>query len=275
MPIFDNVQRNYREFRRRAEMYKKKMDLAGITKETVYNIVAMLTGRAWDLVEDLDIEQLDSHSFNKVFARLDAAFHFDPLAELPSDFEAFFMKLSRRSGQTLQEYNQEFTHTERRLRTTHGEKMKAWYYLRKSEITKEQRLMVMSSVGHANLTLENVQKTMNFMIGQDAKLESSGGRWSRGKADAYYQRDGNATPWHESETWDLSQESMFWQDEESSSQWPDHDADYFDDGVFAADEDEDEDDYDVDEYDSIIYANFVEAKSKLNQMRTNRGSILW
>ena len=273
VPIFDNVQRNYREFRRRAEMYRKKMDLANRSKETVYNIVTMLTGRAWDLIEDLDIEQLDSDGFNKVFARLDAAFHFDPLTELPSDFEAFFMKLSRRSGQTLQEYNQEFTHTERRLRTTHGvdlpEKVKAWYYLRKSGLTKEQRLMVMSSVGHANLTLENVQKTMNFMIGQDAKLETSGGRWSRSKADAYYQRD-ESTPWQESETWDWSQDNMFWQDDESSSQWPDHDADYFDDSVLAAEEDEDEDDYDVDEYDSI-YANFVEAKSKLNQMRTNRG----
>ena len=46
--------------------------------------------------------------------------------------------------------------------------------------------MVLSSVGHAKLDLDNVQKTMNFVIGQDTKLEGS--RWTRIQGPSDVQR---------------------------------------------------------------------------------------
>ena len=198
VPIFDNTAKSYREYRRRCEVYKQKMELAGRAKETVFNLVTLMTGRAWDLVEDLDVEQLSNDGYRKVFERLDKGFQFDPLTELPGDFEKFFMSLSRKQGQTLQDYTQEFTHAERRLRTIHQvdlpEKVRAWFFLRRSGLSKEQRLMVLSSVGHAKLDIDNVQKTMNFVIGQDTKLEGS--RWARSKDSVMYNDETYASsPW--------------------------------------------------------------------------------
>ena len=120
VPIFDNTFKSYREYRRRCEVYKQKMELAGRAKETVFNLVTLMTGRAWDLVEDLDVEQLSNEGYQKVFERLDKGFQFDPLTELPGDFEKFFMSLSRKQGQTLQDYTVEFTPAERRLHEDHS-----------------------------------------------------------------------------------------------------------------------------------------------------------
>jgi len=149
VPVFDNVSKNYLEYRRRCEVYKQKMEMAGRGKETIFNPVILMTGRSRDLVEDLDVEQLANDGYKKVFERLDKGFQFDPLTELPGDFERFFMSLKRRAGQTLQDYTQEFTHAERRLRTIHKvdlpEKVKAWFFLRRSGLSCEQRLMVLSS----------------------------------------------------------------------------------------------------------------------------------
>ena len=201
VPVLDSSAKNYREYRRRCKVYRQKMELAGRGKETVFNLVTMMTGRSWDLVEDLDVEQLSTDGFNKVFRRLDRGFQFDPLTELPGDFKRFFISLSRKHGHTLQDYTHEFTNAERRLRSTHKvdlpEKLKAWYFLRKSGLTKEQRLMVLSSVGHENLGLDQVQKTMNFVIGQDAKLEGAP-RWSRSKDNVMYNDETYVgSPWPE------------------------------------------------------------------------------
>lgn len=275
MPVFDNQAKNYREFRRRCEVYKQKMDLvlAGRGKETIFNLITLLYGRSWDLVEDLDVQQLSDNGFQKVFDRLDKAFQFDPLTELPSDFEKFFISLSRRTGQTLQDYTQEFTHAERRLRTIHKvdlpEKVKAWYFLRRSGLSKEQRLMVLSSVGHETLDLDNVQKTMNFVIGQDTKLE--GQRWTRSKDSVMYNDEtATSTPWQDDESWDYMATADGAYYEDDYEQWVDYDAGYFDDNDTAHGDEQDSEVFDVDEYDAI-YANFVEARSKMNQMRVNRG----
>ena len=116
----------------------------------------------------------------KVFARLDTAFKPDLMTELPDDFEAFFVKLERRSGQTLQEYQTE----ERRLRTSHQvelpEEVKAWRFLQRSGISTEQRQMVMTQIGTERLNLTAVERAMNFLLGQDSRdfgfaLEDLGG----------------------------------------------------------------------------------------------------
>eukprot|EP00435_Cladocopium_sp_Y103_P023595 s669_g5.t1 len=260
VPIFDNTAKNYREYRRRCEVYRQKMELAGRGKETVFNLVTLMTGRSWDLVEDLDVEQLSNDGYTKVFARLDKGFQFDPLTELPGDFEKFFMSLNRKQGQTLQDYTQEFAHAERRLRTIHKvdlpEKVRAWFFLRRSGLTKEQRLMVLSSVGHQQLDLENVQKTMNFVIGQDTKLEGS--RWNRTKDPVMYNDETYASsPWPEDDQWDYATEAAYYEDD-YDGQWPDYDANYFDENDTTHADEQETDCFDVEEYDTI-YANFVEA----------------
>ena len=120
VPIFNGKQRDYREFRKRCEIYKRKMELAGRGRETSYNIITMLQGKAWDLVEDLDITSLgEADGYDKMFARLDSGFKYDPMTELPDDFENFFVKLQRRPEQTLQEYSADFARAHRKLRSSH------------------------------------------------------------------------------------------------------------------------------------------------------------
>ena len=71
------MQRDYREFRKRCELYKKKMELAGRKGETIFNIVTLLQGRAWDMVEDIGLSDLEAtNAYNLVFDRLDRGFKY-------------------------------------------------------------------------------------------------------------------------------------------------------------------------------------------------------
>ena len=84
-----------------------------ISGETIFNIVTLLQGRAWDMVEDIGLSDLEAtNGYNVVFERLDRGFKYDAMTELPDDFETFFIKLHRRTGQTLQDYQGEFTKVE-------------------------------------------------------------------------------------------------------------------------------------------------------------------
>ena len=67
------------------------MDPGNRGSEVVYNQVTMLTGKAWDLVEDMTMEQMSAAgAYEEVFKRLDSGFRYDPPTELPDDFEQFF-----------------------------------------------------------------------------------------------------------------------------------------------------------------------------------------
>ena len=92
VPIFDNQQKNYKEFRKRCELYKGKMDLSGRGRDTIFNIVTLLTGKAWDTIDDLSMEALQEDTgYQQVFDRLDRAFKYEAMTELPEDFETFFI----------------------------------------------------------------------------------------------------------------------------------------------------------------------------------------
>ena len=118
------------------------MRLAKRENETVFNIVMSLKGQAWDCIKDLSIEGFSKDTaYKTVFDRLDKAFKFDPLTELPADFEAYFVKLQRKGGQTAQQYQTKYMHVERRLTSAHKlelpEKVRAWWFLRRSGLTKD------------------------------------------------------------------------------------------------------------------------------------------
>lgn len=73
-------------------MYEPKTGLAGWQSETAFNVMAALTGRAWDAVEDLQMSDLEaSTGTSTLLKRLDAVFKYDAITELPNDFENFFM----------------------------------------------------------------------------------------------------------------------------------------------------------------------------------------
>ena len=174
VPTFNGKQSDYREYRRRCDIYQMKMKLANREKETVFNLVTLFQGRAWDCVEDLTVEDLaQPEAYATVFERLDAAFKFDAMTELPSDFESYFVKMQRKNGQTLQEYQAEYLHTERRLTMVHKielpEKIRAWWFLRRSGLTRDQRQLILTQLGDSNLTLDKAVKAMNFIMARTAR----------------------------------------------------------------------------------------------------------
>ncbi|CAJ1379598.1 unnamed protein product, partial [Effrenium voratum] len=263
---------DYREYRKRCTIYRKKMELAGRSKETAFNIITMLTGKACDLVEDLDMERLaEDGGYDMIFERLDRGFKHEPLTELPDDFENFFVKLQRRPGETMQEYAAEFARSQRRLQNTHRvelpEKVLSWMFIRRAGVTKEQRQMVLTMMGADNMTLGRAQEAMFFIIGQDSKAE-------RPRKDVYYTNDWGAEeasvndfPQHPHEIYFYSDDDEEWNDQDEDY-FDQPDEDYFDQPVQDTEETEI---FDVEEYDEV-YTAYINAKNQMNRMRTSRGS---
>ena len=86
----------------------------------------------------------------KILERLDWVFKFDALTELPADFEAFFMVLSRKSSQSIQEYSADFERGVRKLESHQvqlPDKVVGWWYLRRAGLSKDQCQMIMSHLG--------------------------------------------------------------------------------------------------------------------------------
>ncbi|CAJ1363562.1 unnamed protein product [Effrenium voratum] len=259
VPVFSNLHKDYREYRKRAELYKKKMERAGRQQEVVFNLVTLMTGRDWDLVDDMEMADLQKeHALDKVFARLDSAFEPDLMTELPDDFEAFFVKLQRKAGQTLQEYETEFGRVELRLRASHQvelpEKVKAWWFLRRSGVSREQRQMAMTQ------------------IGTDSKVDASrGGHANKQKPtyDMFFSEEGM---WQEPNEPDTDYTGVHWQEDEDDGSYYDiaSETGGHSDGVYMAQDEGFDKLFDVEEYDDV-YATYVEAKNRMNMMRTSRG----
>ena len=166
VPEFTGKAADYKEYRKRLLLYEKKMSLAGHEKETVFNIMCTLKGRAWEM------DQLEGGgSIKLILDRLDKIFKFDAITELPGDFDNFFVTLVRKRNATLQEYSGDFERALRKLES-HGvtlpDKVVGWYFMRRAGLSVSQRQMVMSTIGTETLSLENVRKVMNFVLGQNS-----------------------------------------------------------------------------------------------------------
>eukprot|EP00434_Breviolum_minutum_P039726 symbB.v1.2.035289.t1/scaffold4713.1/size41565/3 len=231
VPVFSGRQAEYREFRRRCDLYEAKMRVAGREKETVFNIVTLLTGRAWDLIEDLSIDDLKKENAYAIRFALD------------------------------------FQYAERKLKSSHSidlpEKVRAWWYLRRSGVTKEQRQLVMTQLGESGLTLDKTMKAMNFILGQDTKQEGTS-RWSRGtteyKAQAYYAGE-DLDEIDEDSAYSEEDYETNYEDSEAYYAWNEDDETYL-----AGDE---SGDYDTEEFDEV-YSAYVDAKQQLNRLSTSR-----
>ena len=279
VPTFSNMMQDYREYRKRCEIYKRKMDLSSRGKEVVYNLITVMTGKSWDLVEDMDLQQMEAaDAYEKLFERLDKGFRYDPLTELPDDLEQYFVRLQRKSSQTLQEYMNDYTRAERKLEVTHKvklpEKVRAWWFLRKSGITQQQRQLILTNTGVDGLTIEEVRKAMNFILGQDSRpADSSAGRWNRpAKAsDAYYFDDETQYDWN---GWDdgmtLDSSGIYYGEEQDAEEWADGGEEYYAEDLAAYVDSGEAAVYDVEEFDDV-HAAYQDAKAKLNALRTARG----
>ena len=100
IPLF-----GYREWRKRILIYYKKMCLSKRQGEAILNLLGSLSGTAWKLCEDFDIEQAENDkALDHILTRLDSTFRYDSKVELPADFSAYFEHLQRRQDQTLLQF---------------------------------------------------------------------------------------------------------------------------------------------------------------------------
>eukprot|EP00913_Durusdinium_trenchii_P030874 g28916.t1 len=236
-----------------------------------------LRGRAWDACEDIPMDQLEgSGSMKAVLDRLDKVFKFDAITELPNDFETFFVTLARRKGSTLQEYSGDFERALRKL-GQHGvdlpDKVVGWYYLRRAGLSQNQRQMVLSSIGTETLSLENVRRVMNFVIGQDSVPDggvdhrSKMNRWKSPfpmKESIYFEEDelvDDYQDWEDDMAIMFADADQFWGSKEAEDP---EEFEEFDDEVNIVSDDM------AAEYDDIL-AGYTEARQRLNALRMSRG----
>ena len=259
------------------------MKLQKRSVEAVLNLIGSLQGTAWKLVESFDVTKIDEEkSFDDVISILDAAFRYDARVRMPQDFDAYF-NLSRRPGTTLLNFVTEHDEKLRKL-AEHGVKlpdqMQGWILLRRANLTKEQRQLVLSQA--PKLEKLRVQEALFVILGQDYKQAVSQDRpqhrfpgkpFHRGKAyaaqddqdfdepevleEAYYEYDEN-----------YEGDDPSWIGDESF----DGDAAYFHEDDDAFEGSELGDNFDVESYD-MAYAAYLDARRRFQDLKLSRGFL--
>jgi hypothetical protein len=91
IPVFSNKPEDYREWRARIALYRRKMEIQKKEKEACINLMTSLTGIAWRQIEHLvDKASEDKDGFDLILRQLDQTFKYDDQVEMPRAFEKFF-----------------------------------------------------------------------------------------------------------------------------------------------------------------------------------------
>lgn len=274
IPLFSGQPSEYKEWRKRILIYQRKMVLSKRASEGVLNLIGSQTGTAWSLLEDFPLENLELEStFNAVLKILDAAFQYDDRVQLPSDFEAYFMRFQRKHGQTLLAYCTEHEELIKRLdrhKVTLPGTIQGWLILRRAGLSKEQRQLVTTQV--PNLEKKKVIETLYLLFGQDFK-ETPGRpaddrRWHRGgKGRGYAAYDDEADDYWDDGEYD---ESVYYGGGDDWGELLEEDASVYDHEDFDAgaayyedDGHEDPVPFDVAEYDEA-FAAYTDARRRFN-----------
>ena len=106
IPVFTNRPQDYREWRQRINLYRRKLELQNKSKEAVLNVLTSLHGVAWRQLEPKveTILSKEDGGFDLILAELDATFRYNEDVEMPRAFERFFYGLNRKPDQTLLAY---------------------------------------------------------------------------------------------------------------------------------------------------------------------------
>jgi hypothetical protein len=207
IPVFSNKPTDYREWRQRINLYRRKLELQNKGKEAVLNVLTSLHGVAWRQLEPKvdNILAKDEGAFDLILAELDATFRYNEDVEMPRAFEKFFYGTSRKPDQTLLSYVADHREALGEVEK-HGvqisDKDTGWILLRRSGLTHEQKQLILSQ--NPKLTYAKVVEAMYFLLGQDYKGKpvDTASRW-KGKTYGRWNNRGygyNAERWT-SPTW--------------------------------------------------------------------------
>ena len=247
IPIFNNSPGDYKEWRSRINLYRRKLDLQGKSKEAMINLLTSLSGVSWKQVEH-NVENFieDKDGFDKVLAVLDKAFKYDDRVEMPRALEKFFYTMGRRGDQTLMAYCADHREALRQLEK-HGittpDNVVGWLLLRRSGLTLEQKQLIQSR--EPSLAADKIEENMYFLLGQDYKGRSGDDRkWVKGR-DRHAHR---GHLWRPRTSYGYAAEELYEADD-----FEEPDDAYFDDEAYLQ-EDDDPSSYGADSWEEVSMA---------------------
>ena len=212
VPLFSGQPADYREWRQRIQLYRRKMLLSKRANESVLNIVGSFKGVVWRLFEDWSLEKLEKDDASDAILQvLDGNFAYDQRAQLPADFEGYFSLLQRLPGQTLLTYVNDHEEAYRRLlqhKVSLPDPVQGWHLLRRAALTKEQRQLVMLKA--PGLEKNAVMEALYLILGQDYK--SGGWNHDRNRRFNNHKRGSNKAYAAQDEWYDEPDESYDWDD---------------------------------------------------------------
>ena len=141
VPRFDNTISGYKEWRKRVQLYARRLELQGRSKEVAMNVLAVLEGSSWTQCEDIDLKELEAENgLDVLLRRLDSKWKYDERVELGSIFDTFFFKVQRKPNQSLLDYVTDFHQAlcdVQRLKVDLPEEITGWLILRRAALTKD------------------------------------------------------------------------------------------------------------------------------------------
>jgi hypothetical protein len=146
IPIFTNKPGDYKEWRQRILLYKRKSDLNKKQKEATINLMTSLSGIAWKQIEGIAEKAAEAEDgFMMILTELGKTFKYDDQVEMPRAFERFFFGLHRREGQTMINYVADHREALAEVEK-HGisiaDKVAGWLLLRRAGLSTGQKQMV-------------------------------------------------------------------------------------------------------------------------------------
>ena len=151
VPCFDGTFSEYKDYRCRAKLYITRRKIEKKENEALVQLLSGLTKEAWDCCESLNMDDLEKATeLVKFWEIMDRNFKYDERTEVPNLFEELFTHMWRQKDQNLMEY---VTLVEKKFRKlkeveiTLPSLLEGWLLMRRSGATKEQRALVLSTVG--------------------------------------------------------------------------------------------------------------------------------
>ena len=140
-------------------------------------LVDKLSGRAWDHVEKLEVEDLEGPDGLRLFMdHMEKRFDRLEALRMGRDLDAFFYDFARERGQEIADYDSAFCNHISRLERQMGEMpplMKAHFFLRKAKLPGTVESQLVSGAGH-QYTYERIRDGMLLAVPSVGML--SGGR---------------------------------------------------------------------------------------------------
>ena len=283
IPRFDNTTAGYKEWRKRIQLYARRMAIQKRESEIGISVLSTLTGASWRQCEDLEVRDLEAaDGLGRILDRLDAQWQYDGKIEMPEAFERYFYKTYRTMNQTMLDYCTQSGQALRELskyKVTLPDEVAGWLLMRRAGLTKEQTQLIQTTIG-TETTVEKVEKALYLTLGQNhkvpspAKFQNMRGRWKSDRAhfaedEVYYEDDGEYYE-DESHAFDddgnpaeYDGEESYWQEEEWDTQ-----STYY--GSAVEDMPASDVVFDTEEFDRV-YAAYADSKRQLNQLRVSRG----